>query len=79
MDSNSQELQEHGVLNNFTNNLIALGGLTDDPRTVFKFCEPAGTARDLLFKGLLDGTYKKSRNSNTDRCASRSKRLALDG
>jgi spermidine synthase len=60
MDSNSQELQEHGVLNNFTNNLIALGGLTDDPRTVFKFCEPAGTARDLLFKGLLDGTYKKA-------------------
>jgi spermidine synthase len=60
MDSNSQELQEHSVLNNFTNNLIALGGLTDDPRTVFKFCEPAGTARDLLFKGLLDGTYKKA-------------------
>jgi spermidine synthase len=27
---------------------------------VFKFCEPAGTARDLLFNGLLDGTYKKA-------------------
>jgi spermidine synthase len=47
-------------MNKFTNNLIVLGGLTNDPRTVFKFCEPDGTARDLLFKGLLDGTYKKA-------------------
>jgi len=47
-------------LNKFANNLIVLGGLTNDPRTVFKFCEPDGTARDLLFKGLLDGSYKKA-------------------
>lgn len=40
-------------------NLLVLGGLTNDPHTVFKFCEPAGTARDFLFNGLLDGTYKK--------------------
>jgi spermidine synthase len=60
MDSNWQELQEHGVLNRFANKLLVLGGLTNDRRTVFKFCEPAGTARDLLFRGLLDGTYKKA-------------------
>ena len=47
-------------MNKFANNLIVLGGLTNDPRTVFKFCEPDGTARDLLFKGLLDGSYKKA-------------------
>jgi hypothetical protein len=60
MDSNRQELQEHSVLNNFANELLVLGGLTNDRHTVFKFCEPAGTARDLLFNGLLDGTYKKA-------------------
>jgi spermidine synthase len=60
MDSNRQELQEHSVLNNFANKLLVLGGLTNDRHTVFKFCEPAGTARDLLFNGLLDGTYKKA-------------------
>lgn len=37
-----------------------LGGLTNDRHTVFKFSEPAGTTRDFLFKGLLDGTYKKA-------------------
>jgi spermidine synthase len=60
MDSNWQELQEHSVLNTFANKLLVLGGLTNDRRTVFKFCEPPGTARDLLFRGLLDGTYKKA-------------------
>jgi hypothetical protein len=60
MDSNCEQLQEISVLNTFTNNMLVLGGLTNDRRTVFKFCEPAGTARDLLFKGLVDGTYKKA-------------------
>ena len=44
----------------FANKLLVLGGLTDDRHTVFKFCEPAGTARDLLFNGLLNGSYKKA-------------------
>jgi spermidine synthase len=59
MDSNRQELQEHGALK-FANNLLVLGGITNDRHTVFKFSEPAGTQRDLLFNGLLDGTYKKA-------------------
>ena len=60
MDSNRQELQEHSALKKLANKLLVLGGLTNDPHTVFKFSEPAGTARDLLFKGLLAGTYKKA-------------------
>jgi spermidine synthase len=56
MDSNCQE---HSPVNRFANNLLVLGGLTNDRHTVFKFSEPAGTARDILFNGLLDGTYKK--------------------
>jgi spermidine synthase len=59
MDSNRQELQEHSALK-FASKLLMLGGLTNDRHTVFKFSEPAGTARDYLFKGLLDGTYKKA-------------------
>jgi spermidine synthase len=59
VDANRQELQKHSAMNQFTNNLLVLAGLTNDPHTVFKFCEPAGTARDRLFNGLLDGTYKK--------------------
>jgi spermidine synthase len=59
MDSNRQELQEHCALK-FANNLLVLGGITNDRHTVFKFSEPAGTPRDLLFNGLLDGTYKKA-------------------
>jgi spermidine synthase len=59
MDSKRQELQEHSALK-FANNLLALGGITNDRHTVFKFSEPAGTPRDLLFNGLLDGTYKKA-------------------
>ncbi|HTD73873.1 MAG TPA: fused MFS/spermidine synthase [Steroidobacteraceae bacterium] len=47
-------------MNQFANNLLVLAELTNDRHTVFKFCEPAGTARDLLFKGLLDGTYRKA-------------------
>jgi len=47
-------------LKQFANKLLVLGGLTDDRQTVFKFCEPAGTARDLLFNGLLNGSYKKA-------------------
>jgi spermidine synthase len=42
-----------------TNKLLLLGGLTDNRHTMFKFCEPAGTSRNILFNGLLDGTYKK--------------------
>jgi spermidine synthase len=57
MDSN---WLEHDALSNFANKLLVLGGLTDNRHTVFKFCEPAGTTRDLLFNGLLDGTYKKA-------------------
>jgi spermidine synthase len=60
MDSNWQERQEHSPLNQLANKLLVLGGLTNDPHAVFKFSEPAGTARDLLFNGLLDGTYKKA-------------------
>jgi spermidine synthase len=59
VDSNRQKLQEYSALK-FANKLLMLGGLTNDRHTVFKFSEPAGTARDLLFNGLLDGTYKKA-------------------
>jgi spermidine synthase len=59
MDSNRHEPQEHSALK-FANNLLVLGGITNDRHTVFKFSEPAGTPRDLLFNGLLDGTYKKA-------------------
>jgi spermidine synthase len=64
-------------LNTFANKLIVLGGLTDDPRTVFKFSEPAGTPRDLLFNGLLNGTYKKA--FLIEEFAYRSMCFALDG
>jgi spermidine synthase len=47
-------------LNKFANKLLVLGGLTSNRHTVFKFREPAGTERDLLFNGLLKGTYKKA-------------------
>jgi spermidine synthase len=60
VDSNWQELQEHSAVNTFASKLLVLGGLTNDEHTVFKFCEPADTARDLLFNGLLDGSYKKA-------------------
>ena len=60
MGSNRQEPQERSVLKKFANRLLVLGGLTSNPHTVFKFSEPAGTSRDLLFNGLLDGTYKKA-------------------
>jgi spermidine synthase len=58
--SNRSELQELGALNQFANNLLVLAGLTSAPHPVLKFSEPAGTARDLLFNGLLAGTYKKA-------------------
>jgi spermidine synthase len=60
VDTDWQKLQEHSALNKFANRLLLLGGLTNNRNTVFKFCEPAGTARDLLFNGLLNGTYKKA-------------------
>jgi spermidine synthase len=41
------------------NKLLTLGGLAENRHTMFKFWEPAGTSRDLLFDQLLDGTYKK--------------------
>jgi hypothetical protein len=77
MDSNWQELQEHSALNKLANKLLVLGGLTSDRHTVFKFSEPAGTSRDLLFNGLLDGTYKKA--FLIEEFEYRSMRFALDG
>src|ERR1700729_4146130 len=47
-------------MNQFVNNLLVLDGLSNDRHTVFKFCEPAGTARDLLLNGLMGGTHKKA-------------------
>jgi spermidine synthase len=41
------------------NKLLVLGGLADHRHTMFKFREPAGTPRELLFNGLMDGTYRK--------------------
>jgi spermidine synthase len=46
-------------MSKFTNNLLVLGAFTNHRHTVFKFCEPEGTSRDVLFNGLLDGTYTK--------------------
>jgi len=64
-------------LNKLANKLLVLGGLTSDRNTVFKFSEPAGTSRDLLFNGLLDGTYKKA--FLIEEFEYRSMRFALDG
>ena len=47
-------------MNKVANRLLVLGGLTNDPHTLFKFSEPAATARNQLFNGLLAGTYKKA-------------------
>ena len=46
-------------MSNFTQRLLVLGGMTSDQKTVFKFREPRGTSRDLLFNGLVNGTYRK--------------------
>ena len=46
-------------MSNFTQRLLVLAGMTSDRNTVLKFCEPRGTSRDTLFKGLLNGTYRK--------------------
>jgi spermidine synthase len=46
-------------MSNITKKLLILAGLTSDRNTVLKFCEPAGSSRDVLFKGLLDGSYSK--------------------
>jgi spermidine synthase len=46
-------------MRNFTQRLLVVGGMTTDENTVLKFCEPRGTSRDALFKGLLKGTYGK--------------------
>jgi spermidine synthase len=46
-------------MSSYTQKLIIFGGLKSDRNTVFKFCEPKGAPRDALFKGLLNGTYRK--------------------
>lgn len=46
-------------MSNFTERLLVLAGMTSDENTVLKFCEPSGTSRDSLYKGLLKGTYRK--------------------
>ena len=46
MDSNRQELQEHSALK-FANNLLVLGGITNDRHKMFKFSEHTGTPRDV--------------------------------
>jgi len=46
-------------MSSYTQKLLFLGGLKSDGHTVFKFREPKGTPRGALFKGLLNGTYRK--------------------
>ena len=46
-------------MSSISQKLLILGGLTSDRNTVLKFCEPAGSSRDVLFSGLLDGSYSK--------------------
>jgi len=46
-------------MSSFTQRLLVVAGMTSDENTVLKFCEPRGTSRDTLFKGLLKGTYRK--------------------
>jgi spermidine synthase len=52
-------MQVHDSMSKRINKLLVLGRLADNRQTMFKFCEPAGTSREGLFNGLLDGTYKK--------------------
>jgi spermidine synthase len=59
------------------NKLLTLGGFTSNRHTMFKFCEPAGTSRDILFNGLRDGTYRKP--FLVEEFAYRSMCFALDG
>jgi spermidine synthase len=59
MESAGQVHQEHFALSKLPNTLLVLDGLTNDRNTVFKFCEPASTPRDVLLNGLLNGTYTK--------------------
>jgi spermidine synthase len=59
LDPNQQEPKDHNAVSKRVNKLLVLGGLTTDRHTRFKFCEPAGTPREVLFAGLLDGSYKK--------------------
>jgi spermidine synthase len=42
-----------------TTKLLVLGGLTTNRNTLIKFCESPGTSREVLFDGLLNGTYRK--------------------
>jgi spermidine synthase len=46
-------------MSNSTRSLITLGGITSDQNTVLKFLEPEGTPRDVLSKGVLNGSYRK--------------------
>lgn len=46
-------------MSKLANKLLVLGGFTSHRGTSLKFCEPVGTPREVLFDGLLNGTYKK--------------------
>ena len=57
--------------------LLVLGRVSNDRHAVFKFCEPAGTPRDVLFNSQSDGTYIKP--FLIEEFAYRSMCFALDG
>jgi spermidine synthase len=57
---NAGGLTEQISLSKQVNRLLDVGGLTNDPHTVFRFSEPAGTPREALFNGLMDGSYTKA-------------------
>jgi spermidine synthase len=46
-------------MSKLANGLLVLGGFASHRETLFKFCEPVGTPPEVLFDGLLNGTYKK--------------------
>jgi spermidine synthase len=47
------------IVSKLTTKLLVLGGLTTNRNTLIKFCESPGTSREVLFDGLLNGTYWK--------------------
>ena len=64
-------------MNEIADKLLVLAELNNNRRTVFKFCEPADTSRDVLFNSILNGTYTKP--FLVEEFAHRSMCFSLDG
>jgi spermidine synthase len=59
MAASRQDTGAQSFVSKLNNKLLVLGAMTSDRNTIFKFCEPPGTPREVLSEGLLKGTYRK--------------------